>query len=89
MLGEPLKPVRPVLAAAQESGEVSAETVDIIERALDKVDRRGFDPADIATGEAVAHQACRVLFPPEELRLVADKVVDAIDPDGTPCPTIS
>ena len=51
MLGEVLEPVRPVLAAAQQAGEVSAEKVDIIERALDKVDRRGFDPADIKAGE--------------------------------------
>ena len=58
MLGEVLEPVRPVLAAAQQAGEVSAEKVAIIERALDKVDRRGFDPADIATGEATAHRPC-------------------------------
>ena len=51
MLGETLEPVRPVLAAAQQTGEVSAEKINIIERALDKVDRRGFDPADIAAGE--------------------------------------
>jgi hypothetical protein len=34
MLGEVLAPVRPVLAAAQHAGEVSAEKVAIIERAL-------------------------------------------------------
>ena len=50
LLGEPLDPVRPVLAAAQQAGEVSAEKVAVIERALDRVDRRGFDPADLATG---------------------------------------
>jgi hypothetical protein len=82
MLGEHLEPVRPVLAAAQQAGEVSAEKVAIIERALDKVDRRGFDPADIATGEAllVEHAA---LFPPEDLKLLADRFVDVIDPDGS------
>ena len=82
MLGEPLEPVRPVLAAAQQAGEVSAEKVAIIERALDKVDRRGFDPADIATGEALLTEHAAV-FPPEDLKLLADRFVDAIDPDGT------
>ena len=88
MLGEPLEPVRPVLAAAQQAGEVSAEKVAIIERALDKVDRRGLNPADIATGEQLLTEHAS-LFPPEELKLLADKVVDAIDPDGTLPPTIS
>ena len=82
MLGEPLEPMRPVLAAAQQAGEVSAEKVDIIERALDKVDRRGFDPADIAHGEALLTEHA-VLFPPEDLKLLADRFVDALDPDGT------
>ena len=45
MLGEPLEPVRPVLAAAQRAGVVSAEKVAMIVGALDKVDRRGFAPA--------------------------------------------
>ena len=82
MLGEPLEPVRPVLAAAQQAGELSSEKVAIIERAVDKVDRRGFDPADIARGEQLLTEHAAV-FPPEDLRMLADKVVDAIDPDGT------
>ncbi len=82
MLGEALEPVRPVLAAAQQAGGVSAEKVGIIERALEKVDRRGFDPADIAEGEALLTEHA-ALFPPEDLRLLAGRVVDAIDPDGT------
>jgi hypothetical protein len=43
MTGQPLAPVRPHLAAAQRDGEVSPEQVDIVERALSKVDRVGFD----------------------------------------------
>ena len=82
MLGEVLPPVRPVLAAAQRAGEVSAEKVAIIVSALEKVDRRGFDPAAIAMGEKLlTEQAKR--FPPEDLRLLTARVVDAIDPDGT------
>lgn len=47
LTGEPLGPVRPYLAAAQRSGEVNAEQVAIIERALSTVEGRGFDPADL------------------------------------------
>ena len=82
MFGEPLEPVRSVLAAAQREGEVSAEKVAIIERALDMVDRRGFDPAHIGNGEALLTEHA-VLFAPEDLKLLADRVVDGIDPDGT------
>ena len=60
---------------------MSAEKVAIIASALDKVDRRGFDPADIAAGEQLLEHA--QVFPPEDLRLLAAKVVDAINPDGT------
>ena len=81
-LGQPLAPVRPVLAAAQATGEVSAEQVAIVERAIGSVDRRGFDPADVAAGEALltGHAAT---FAPEPLRQLAEQVVNAIDPDGT------
>ena len=82
MLGAALEPVRPVLAAAQQTGKVSAEKVALIAHALDKVDRRGFDPADIAAGEKLLTEHAAV-FPPEDLRLLAAKVVDAINPDGT------
>lgn len=44
MSGEVLPPARPRLAAAQREGLVSPEQVDIIDRALKKVDRDGFDP---------------------------------------------
>ena len=82
MLGEALEPTRPHLAAAQRSGEVSPEKVAIIINALEKVDRRGFEPAAIDLGEQLlADQA--PLLPPEDLKTVADRVVDAIDPDGT------
>jgi DNA invertase Pin-like site-specific DNA recombinase len=82
MLGEVLEPVRPLLAVAQQAGEVSAEKVSIIASALKRVDRRGFTPADIATGEQLLTEQAAV-FPPEDLKLLADKLIDAIDPDGT------
>ena len=82
MLGEPLGPVRPRLADAQRAGEVSAEQVGIIERGLARVDRPGFDPADIAAGERLLTGFAR-RFGPKDLRRLAEQVVDAIDPDGT------
>lgn len=82
MSGEPLEPRRPLLAAAQRTGEVSPEQVQVIERALQKVDRPGFDPADVAMGERLlTHDAAT--FEPKVLAQLADQVVDAIDPDGT------
>ena len=82
MVGEELEPVRPHLAVALRSGEVTPEQVGIIERALGKVDRAGFDPAAIEAGEELltrfAHQ-----FGPKDLKRLADQVVDAINPDGT------
>ena len=51
MTGQLLDPVRPQLAAAQPDGEVSPEQVDIVERALAKVDRVGFDPDAVTAGE--------------------------------------
>ena len=59
--------MRPYLAVAQRDGELSAEQVAIVERALTPVDRRGFSPADIAAGEQllVAHARS---FGPEDLK---------------------
>jgi hypothetical protein len=82
MLGEPLEPVRPCLAAAQRDGDISPEQVDLIERALSPLDRRGFDPTDLADGEELLVGHAKV-FPPEDLRQLAQRVVDGIDPNGT------
>jgi hypothetical protein len=82
MLGEALEPTRPVLAAAQRAGEVTPEQVHVIQRALASVDRPGFDPADIAAGEVLLTRFA-TSFGPKELSLLADKTIDAINPDGT------
>ena len=87
MLGEPLAPVRPQLAAAQRDGQVSPEQVAIIERALAKVDRRGFDPADMDTGEKLLVEQATVL-PPEDLRMLADGSSTRSTPTA-PCPKMS
>jgi hypothetical protein len=82
MTGEPLQPHRPHLAAAQRAGEVTPEQVGIIERALARVDRPGFDPADITAGEELLTRFARQ-FGPKDLKRLAEQVIDHIDPDGT------
>ncbi len=59
----------------------------IIERALETVDRRGFDPADIAHGEALLTEHA-VVFPPEDLKLLADRVRRRASTPTAPCPTM-
>ena len=80
--GERLDPLRPQLAEAQRRGESSPERIDIALRALESVDHRGFDPADVDAGEQLLAQYA-VTFAPAELRLLAAQVVDRIDPDGS------
>ncbi len=82
MTGEALAPLRPALAAVQRQGDVSPEQVDVCVRALEGVDRRGFDPADLETGDRLLAQYART-FAPKELGRLARQVVDRIDPDGT------
>jgi hypothetical protein len=81
MLGQPLAPRWPTLAAAQRDGAVSTEQVNLIERALAKVDHRGFDPADLEAGERLLTEHARTLGP-KDLAIVAARVVDGIDPDA-------
>ena len=82
MLGEVLAPTRPCLAAAQRDGQVSTEQVQIIEHALAKVNRIGFDPAQVEAGERILTDFATT-FGTKDLRHLADRTVDAIDPDGT------
>jgi hypothetical protein len=81
MTGQPLDPYRPVMAEAQRRGELSPEQVAVIDTELRKVDRPGYDPAQVDHGEQflVAQAAT---FGPEDLRRIAVRIVDAIDPDG-------
>jgi len=82
MIGESLGPWRPHLAEAQRRGGITPEQVGVIDTELRKVDCRGFDPAAVEAGERILTDAAMAVAP-EELRGLAAKVVDAIDPDGT------
>jgi hypothetical protein len=82
MLGEHLAPVWPHLAAAQRTGGISPEQVAIVERVLNQLDRPGLDPGQVAdTEELLATHA--LSFGPSELRRIADRVADHLNPDGT------
>jgi hypothetical protein len=80
--GEVLAPVRPQLAAGQAAGVLSAEQVQIVAAALAKVDRPGIDPADVAAGERLLCEFA-VTFGAKDLKHLAERTVDALDPDGT------
>ena len=80
MLGEPLPPLRPELAAAQAAGEVSPFVVEVIERTLTKVEILA--PDQVADTEQILVGHGRV-FEPVELGKICDRIVDHIDPDGT------
>jgi hypothetical protein len=81
MVGEPLAPVRPHLARAQRDGLITPEQVAVIDDALRKVDRPCFDPAQVEGGEQILAEAAQALGP-ADLRELAQRVVDGIDPDG-------
>jgi len=81
-VGQELSPVRPVLADSVLAGEVSGEKAGISTRALAGVDRPGFDPAEVEAGEKLLTDDAR-RFGPEDLKRLAQRVVDGIDPDGT------
>jgi hypothetical protein len=71
-----------VLAAAQRAGTVNPEQVAVLERALEQVDRPGYAPEVIADAEATLTGYAEV-FGPRDLRRIAVKLVDVLDPDGT------
>src|SRR3712207_2498033 len=82
MLGEPLPPRRPVLAAAQRDGGVTPEQTQLILTGLATVDGRGFDPADLDRGEQVLTELAATLGP-KDLQRCVDHFLDHLDPDGS------
>ena len=79
MLGEPLPPLRPHLAAAQRAGLVTPEQVSLIDTALGKV--KHCDPDAVEAGEIfLVEHAAKLGY--QDLDRAAAKLVEAIDPDG-------
>lgn len=82
MLGEPVPPQRPVLAAAQRDGSVTPEQASLVLAGLAKVDREGFEPAAVEAGERALTELAAT-FGPRDLKVCVDRFVECLDPDGT------
>jgi hypothetical protein len=65
----------------QRDGAVTAEKVQIVERAMHQLSRPGLHPDDVATAERLLTDYAPVLGT-ADLRRYALRVVDAADPDG-------
>ena len=75
-------PVLPSLAAAQRAGVVAPEQVQIVVRAIQRLSRPELDADEVAAAERqLAAQA--QLCGPKDLRLLAARIVDRLDPDGS------
>jgi hypothetical protein len=81
MLGEPLEPALPQLAALQQQGVVSTEKVAIVERAMHKLTRPDVQPENVDQAERLLTEHAPILGP-SDLRRFAHAVVNAADPDG-------
>ena len=79
--GEASEPVLPALAAAQRDGAVSTEQVQIVARAMQRLDRPDVDPDEVTAAEQQLTNHARDLGP-KELQRLANQVVNAIDRDG-------
>jgi hypothetical protein len=81
---EQLEAVLPNLAAAQREGAVSPEQAQIVERAMQKLTGAELNPDQVAAAEQQLAKHAQELGP-KDLRLVADRIVDTVDP-GRPEP---
>jgi hypothetical protein len=79
---EATSPMRHALAAAQRDGIVTPDQAHLILDGLVKVDRAGFDPADVDRGEEVLAGLVATLGP-KDLQVCVDRFVDHLDPDGS------
>jgi hypothetical protein len=80
--GEADGPLLPHLAAAQRAGQVSTEQVQIVARTIQKLDRPDLNPEEVAAAEQQLAAQARVCGP-KDLHLIACRVVNAVDPDGS------
>ena len=79
--GQPLEPLRPVLAAATRAGEVSVEQSALITRVLEELpDAVPVDAVDDRRALLVGYAG---QFEPRRLAIIARRTIDTLDPDGT------
>jgi hypothetical protein len=80
LTGERLPPLRPHVAAAQADGVLGEEHVRVIAKALDAL------PTALPTEVVAEAEACLVQrardLEPGQLRVIAQRVLDHLDPDG-------
>lgn len=80
--GEPVPVRRPVLAAGVAAGDIGPAQWGLALRTLDRVDRTpGVAPEAVERAEQVLAEHAP-LFGPREYRMVTDRVLDHLDPDG-------
>jgi hypothetical protein len=84
LTGEALAPAYPVLAAAQAEGAVSGEQARIITSAIEKLPAKVRDEHRDSLEQTLTAEARK--FTPEELKLIARKAADCLDPVGAPPP---
>jgi DNA-binding MurR/RpiR family transcriptional regulator len=80
-LEQAMGPVLPRLAPAQQAGFVTTEQVQIVARAMQKLSRPELDPDHVTAAEQQLVQQAQQLGP-KDLRLIADRIVDAVDSDS-------
>jgi Domain of unknown function (DUF222) len=80
-VGEPVESRLASLAVAQRAGAVSPEQVQVVARAMQKLSRPDLDSDRVAAAEQQLVKHAQQLGP-KDLRLVADRIVDAVDSDG-------
>jgi hypothetical protein len=76
LTGDPLPPLRPALAAASAAGDIGEDHVHVVATALARLPHDVQDDAEQFLA-ARAHE-----LEPGQLRIVAQRVVDTLDPDG-------
>jgi len=82
LTGEPLEPIYPTVAAAQAAGEIAAAHARVVARTVESL------PAEVRAQHDRSVEALLVdkakQFDPDTLsRVVARRVLDTLDPDGT------
>lgn len=81
MLGEPLEPLRPILAGTQRAGEMTPEQVAAIEESLRDMERLDAAPEKVSQAEEILAEYAHA-FEPRELRRTGEKLADVAVPDG-------
>ena len=81
LTGEPLEPLWAATAAGQRAGEINTAQVAEIRRFFHQLPSWVDESARARAEADLAEQATK--FGPDELRVLADKLADCLNPDGT------